>query len=444
MLSVDQALAALERADPEVAGDARELWLRLLGGAPAEALTQWRLQQFCWVELPATACPEPGGRWRRARALAALLESLGLTRYAEVAGSEATRDLLALAESSPDRVRQAARVLAERSGIEPPNTELVTWAPVPGPAEERARRLVAETLELAVAAGELVPGGRRWHDRQTDLAVRALTAPGSADGGAALPTAYQALVRERLHRWVRAPGSTTRNALLTPLTQRLTEPVPRPDAATAARLLAPLAWLLEEVDVGLPLTAAGYLPPRTVMRTLDALGWRKELIGASGRELDAYPVLVLRECATRLGLVRRRGARLLRTPTGEDAALSAGELWAAVAARLVGPDHAMPAVAREVALGVLEAQDWVAEADLRSLVHAVVTESGWRPSGRRHPVERDSASLLGPVLAELRWLELVEESGALTGRRLRARDHAGDLFRAALRHRVLHRDVVDG
>jgi hypothetical protein len=45
-------------------------------------------------------------------------------------------------------------------------------------------------------------------------------------------------------------------------------------------------------------------------------------------------------------------------------------------------------------------------------------------------------------LRELRWLELVEESGALLDRQLKARSAAGELFRGALRHRVLHRDVV--
>ena len=43
---------------------------------------------------------------------------------------------------------------------------------------------------------------------------------------------------------------------------------------------------------------------------------------------------------------------------------------------------------------------------------------------------------------ELRWLELVEEAGALLDRQLRARPGAAEMFRAALRHRVLHRDVV--
>ena len=66
-----------------------------------------------------------------------------------------------------------------------------------------------------------------------------------------------------------------------------------------------LDWLLTEIADGLALTAAGYLPPRTVSRALDELGWREELIGPANREVDAYPVLVLRETAQLLlGKVR--------------------------------------------------------------------------------------------------------------------------------------------
>ena len=75
-------------------------------------------------------------------------------------------------------------------------------------------------------------------------------------------------------------------------------------------------------------------------------------------------------------------------------------------------------------------------------MQAVVTESGWRAAGRREPSESDTAPLFFAVLRELRWLELVQERGALLDRRLQARPGAGELFRAALRQRVVHRDVV--
>jgi hypothetical protein len=230
--------------------------------------------------------------------------------------------------------------------------------------------------------------------------------------------------------------------VLTPVASRLREVIEPPPGPCRTALLRPLDWLLAEVGDGLALTAAGYLPPRTVGRALDELGWREELIGPSSREVDAYPVLILRETATRLGLVRRRASRLQLTPSGRCALGDPGALWSAVAGGLVGPEHSALAVTWEVVLAVLETGDTVAEEDVRSLVQAVVTESGWRVAGRRQPSDSDTGPLFFAALRELRWLELVEESGALLERRLRARPGACELFRAALRHRVLHRDVV--
>lgn len=439
MQSVEQALAALGRLEPHLAEDARAAWAALVGDAGPESLTQWRLQQYCWDELPQTWLPGTGSRWRLAEALAALLDGLGLSRYAQIARGEITREVLSISQQAPERGRAMARRAAQRSGIEPPSTELFTWGTSLGPAESFAQEAVADTLELAVAAGELVPGTRGWRDRQSELTLSVLTSPRPELRG---ETPYEGVLTERLGRWVRGARSTTRSSMIAPLAGRLLEPVVPLAGAAARALLQPLDWLLTEVGEGLTLTAAGYLPPRTVARALDALGWREELIGASHREVDAYPVLVLREAATRLGLVRRRGSRLLLTPTGRAAAVEGQVLWSALAGRLVGPDHTALAVTWEVVLAVLETGDIVVEEDVRALVQAVVTESGWRVAGRRQPAEADTSPLFFAVLRELRWLELMEESGALLGRRLSAKPGASDLFRAALRHRVLHRDVV--
>ena len=439
MQSVEEAFAALERLEGSLADEARLSWTALVDGGGPGQLTQWRVQRYCWEELPQTWLPGPGAHWRRAEALAALLDVLGLERYATIARSEITRDVLTVAEASPERGRVLARRAAQRSGIEPPSTELLTWGASLGPGEAYALETVADTLELAVAAGALVPGGRGWRDRQSELTVAVLTGPREELAGGAL---YDEVLAERLARWVQGAGSTTRCAMLAPIAGRLLAPVEPGTGAAARAVLRPLDWLLTEVGEGITLTAAGYLPPRTVARALDDLGWREELIGASHREMDAYPVLVLRESAARLGLVRRRGGRLLLTPTGR-AAVEEGEvLWTAVAARLVGPEHSALAVAWEVVLAVLESGDLVAEEDVRHLVQAVITESGWRVAGRRQPSEEDTSPLFYAVLRELRWLELVEESGALLGRRLRARTGVTDLLRAAMRHRVLHRDVA--
>jgi hypothetical protein len=438
VLSVEEALATIGRIEPEVAESARAAWDALTAGAGPEVVTQWRVQIFCWDHLGRWGV-DAADRWQVACALAALLDALGMERYAAIAGGETTRQIMAAADQGGDRGRGLARKAAQRCGIEPPGTELLTWGAVLEPAEAYALEAVADRLEMAIAAGELTPGGRGWRDQQAEITVGVLTTPLHELGGR---TPYDRVLDERLSRWVRGPRSTTRTGLLAPLEYRLREPVDPGMAAPARALLRPLDWLLSEIADGLALTAAGYLPPRTVARALDELGWREELIGPASREVDAYPVLVLREAASRLGLVRRRGTRLLGTPTGRAALADGRALWTAVAGGLVGPEHSALAVAWEVVLAVLEPGDSVPEEDVRALVQAVVTESGWRAAGRREPSESDTGPLFFSVLRELRWLELVQESGALLDRQLQARPGAGDLFRAALRHRVLHRDVV--
>ena len=438
MNTVEQALAALGRLEPDLVDDVRAAWESLTGGAGPETITQWRLQQFCWEELARLWLDDPQSRWRVAEALAGLFDALEMPRYASIARGETTRQVL-LSGDTGDRGRSLVRKAMQRSGIEPPDTELLTWGAVMGPAEAQGLELVADRLELAAAAGDLQPGGRGWRDQQADLAIAILTTPHSAMGGA---VPYEHILDERLNEWVRGPRSTTRVGLLAPLEPRLREPVDAGMAAPARALLRPLDWLLTELGDGITLTAAGYLPPRTVARALDQLGWRDELIGPANREVDAYPVLVLRETAQRLGLVRRRGNRLVLTPGGRAAVEDGRALWQAVAAGLVGPEHTALAVAWEIVLAVLEGGDPVSEEDGRRLVQAVVTESGWRVAGRREPSESDTSALFFSVLRELRWLELVEESGALLDRQLDARPGAADLFRASLRHRVLHRVIV--
>ncbi|NLT56227.1 MAG: hypothetical protein GXX79_17060 [Actinomycetales bacterium] len=439
MNSVEQALAALSRVGPGAVRDARAAWEALTGGNGPESVTQWRLQQFCWDTIPRTWPGDSTTRLRITDALATLLDELGLQRYGGIVRGETTRGILLTAEQSPDRARVVARRAMQRSGIEPPDTELLTWGAVMSTAEACALEAVADRLEMAVAAGDLQPGSRGWRDHQADLTIAVLTTP-RTDFGNRAP--YEAILDERIHEWVRGPRSTTRGGLLAPLETRLREPVDPGMAAPARALLRPLDWLLTEVGEGLTLTAAGYLPPRTVARALDELGWREELIGPATREVDAYPVLVLRETAHRLGLIRRRGNRLLLTPGGRAAVNDGRALWQAVAASLIGPEHTALAAAYEVVLAVLEPGDAVPEEDVRRLVQAVVTESGWRAAGRRQPSESDTSSLFFAVLRELRWLELVQETGALLDRQLEARPGAADLFRASLRHRVVHRMIV--
>jgi hypothetical protein len=437
--SVEQALADVSRVHPDLVEDARSAWDALTAGEGPGSLTQWRLQQFCWDGLVRAWSGDGATRWRIALALAALLDALGMPRYAEIARSETTRELVTASDTQLDRGRSSLRRAMQRSGIEPPDTELVTWGSVMGTVEALAIETVADRLELAVAAGDLQPGARGWRDRQTEITLEVLNRRRPELDGVCL---FDAILEERLDEWIRGPRSTTRSGLLAPLEFRLRDEVDPGMAAPARALLKPLDWLLTEIGDGLALTAAGYLPPRTVGKALDDLGWRDQIIGPATREVDAYPVLALRETAQRLGLVRRRANRLVPTPSGRAALHDGRLLWQAVAAAVVGPEHSALSVAFEVVLAVLEPGDLVPEEDVRRLVQAVVTESGWRLAGRREPAESDTSALYYAVIRELRWLELVQETGAMLDRRLQAAEGASDLFRAALRHRVLHRVVV--
>jgi hypothetical protein len=87
-------------------------------------------------------------------------------------------------------------------------------------------------------------------------------------------------------------------------------PAPDPDA------VEPYRWFLARVGDGIQLTQAGYLPPAVVEETMLALGWDADWIGKMNREDQTYPVWELRECAWRLGLVRKHRGILLRTVAG--------------------------------------------------------------------------------------------------------------------------------
>ena len=144
MHSFEQALATLARAEPELVEDARAAWESLTGGQGPEVLTQWRLQQFCWDRLVRMMPADPNQRWQAAQALAALLDALEMPRYASIARGDTTRQILLTGEQAPDRGRTLVRRAMQRSGIEPPDTELLTWGAVSGPAEAYALELVAD------------------------------------------------------------------------------------------------------------------------------------------------------------------------------------------------------------------------------------------------------------------------------------------------------------
>lgn len=83
--------------------------------------------------------------------------------------------------------------------------------------------------------------------------------------------------------------------------------------AEAAALTTPYRAVLDAVGDGLSLTAAGYLPPRTVESIFEQAKLAEEWIGKGNREDLTPPVYDLRERVRRFGLIRKAKGRLLPT-----------------------------------------------------------------------------------------------------------------------------------
>lgn len=107
------------------------------------------------------------------------------------------------------------------------------------------------------------------------------------------------------------------------------------DPADAAATVRRLAWLLDRVGGdGVKLTAAGYLPPAVVSEAFEALDLGDEWIGKGNREDHTLPVLVLRETAQQLGLLRKYRGTLLLTRAGARCRRDPRALWEHVARSL--------------------------------------------------------------------------------------------------------------
>jgi hypothetical protein len=84
-------------------------------------------------------------------------------------------------------------------------------------------------------------------------------------------------------------------------------------AETAA---ARYRWLLQRVEAGVKLTAAGWLPPALVTEAMETLFPEDRWIGKRNREDLTEPVRRLRASAQRTGLLRVSRGQLLVTKTG--------------------------------------------------------------------------------------------------------------------------------
>jgi hypothetical protein len=176
---VPRTLLRLRRTDPAAARRAEIALDELLGNGGLADLTQHGLQTYLWYTLP-----EEDEAQLTAAALASFFELAELHRYAGIAHSAQTKEILRNYEElgATSGAKAAAKAM-DTSGIVPPDLPELEWGEIMGEAEVSAYDRIAATLELALAAGELRPGGRGWRLTQQRLTRQQLTAGRGATAG---------------------------------------------------------------------------------------------------------------------------------------------------------------------------------------------------------------------------------------------------------------------
>jgi hypothetical protein len=367
------ALAKLAEQDAAAADDARAALEWIAGDQGLALITQERVQNFCWYQLPVKWLIDLEDKRRVAGALAQALDLLQLPRYAGICRSRTTDEILSAYETSTAQGKAAFRRAAAVSGITPPDLPEFEWGTTMGFQEASAWSSTAEFLEVAVACGDLVPGRRGWKTRQRELVRAHLNTPQAELLG---QTLAHVILTERAETWVNLRRSETRRRILAAIANRLLHPAELP-AATAADPLPRLRWLLDQLNSGVALTQTGNLSRKFVQQSADLFGW--DLSRPPRTEDDLFDLHQLRHLAQRLGLARRSGRMLTLTVKGRRLLTDPGGLWRATADGLLG-ENDFTVFAGELFLALLLGAGSVPDSEISATVGQAVAEEGFRES----------------------------------------------------------------
>jgi hypothetical protein len=307
--TVAAIVARLSADDPGVGEDARAAVEWLTGGDGDElpaVFSRRELQLFLWYQLPK--------KWLiRRDEQQAVAEALA--RFFDEAGPEAA-SLAALCRSpqTAEMIRSGGKKLAaalDASGLEPPDTQTLTWGAFMSIEESLEHDLVADLLEDAIDKGELLPGSKGWRQRQHELVERYLTTP-DPSGITPLARVHSA----RRTSWLELHDRHGQRELLeTALRTIEREPISPADAGAA---LEPLLWLLDQLAAGVKLTKTGALPRALVRAAVDRYPdwWNTQTVGPPYQEAELYPLSLLHDLIDELKLARREHSSLKLTPRG--------------------------------------------------------------------------------------------------------------------------------
>jgi hypothetical protein len=406
-------------------------------------LRRYDVQLFVWYTLPRKFLTSLEFKREAAEVLAGTLERLGgrAASYADVCRSAETYELLCAWEAEDPSARQRLRNLLERSGIEPPDTELLSWGSVMGLEEARAREQVATALEEAIEQGRLSPDAPGFRRAQAEVADAALHAPGDGDDGR---SRLEVVHAERLERWVKrgnTRGSDERRAIIEPVVALVAAEPASVDSERARAALAPTLWLLEQANDGIALTQTGALNRALVREVAERWPswWRADLYGPPNRQDDLALLCELDELLRRLRLVRRQGRRVLTTARGRKLQADPPTLLLMMAMKLLAGEDFRAACAELAVALILDGAGASYSDTLADRVHPAIAAEGWQAEGQP-PGVRDvrwtTADFLRPAEA-IGLLQREESRSRLRPDPLTLTDAGRAALIAGLRERAL-------
>jgi hypothetical protein len=366
--SADHARAAME-------------WMLPDGGGLAE-VTQMKVQQFVWYFLPAKWLTNAAEHHEIARSLGDLLSAAGLDRYAAICRDPLTHRVIDAYEVSSEVGRQALREALEGSGVEPPDSDVLSWGSVMGIDESQARDDVSTMLEAAIVKGDLVVGGRGWKAQAARLTAAFLELPTTRFGGR---TPLEVVRAERMERWVQLSNGPARQRLFAEVLPLLREPAVMPEAL--ADSLAPVRALLTGVGDGVTLTQAGYLPKALVVTLNDRFKWYDLAGYKANSEADVIALLDLHALLRRARLLTKRGRKLAVSAAGQRCLADDERLFGVLAVQAMTGDDFDVDVATMRAAHLLTVAGEPSETAVDALVYDAVAErwsthEGNQPSPR--------------------------------------------------------------
>lgn len=395
---VEEVIAAIERHDAELAGWMRKAADGLTAGEGEEVISQASVEVFLWYELPRKY---PNDTWRPVmEAAGVLLTLLGLDRYAAIARSGTTTAILDAWERAPAEGFKRFAGARSRSGVEPPDTELLVWGSILGSNEHAASGSVEAALERAIMAGELRPGAAAWRRVAAAVCHRTLLESPAHLGGR---TRLQAVLDERVETWIRSGRPDRLRAWRETAGHRAAGDVPPPP--DVAVVVAPMRWLLETCGPGITLTQAGYLPPAVVRETAARFGWW-DWREPPRSEADVHQIGVLRDTAARLHLVSKRSRKLAVARRGNELVDDAVGLWRAIASTLACEDEYLAMLSELLAHRLLDGP--AIDDALEQELGPIIAEQGWTAGGERVTAQH-AAWAVHRALYHWRFFGLLDE-----------------------------------